>query len=181
VSAARREKIPALPVIDILIEAGAWPDEASLRAEVERALSAAMAMASPALAAGAEVSVVFTDDARIRALNRTYRNKDTATNVLSFPGAPAAADRRGPMIGDLVLASETINREAAAGAMAPADHMTHLLVHGFLHLIGYDHGTDAEAAVMEGLETAILAGLGIADPYAAPGDRQPMTEIGARR
>jgi probable rRNA maturation factor len=86
--------------------------------------------------------------------------------VLSFPSAPVGKGVLPPMIGDIVLAAETVAAEAAAAGLTIDAHIAHLLVHGFLHLVGYDHELDAEAAVMEGLETAILAGLGIADPYA---------------
>jgi probable rRNA maturation factor len=151
--------------VALSIEAGAWPPRRRLQALVARALAAAAAGAGVDLAPDAEVSVVFTDDAHIRVLNRRYRRKDKATNVLSFPGAPAHPGAFGPLVGDLVLAAETIAREADAEGIALADHLTHLVVHGFLHLVGHDHEIDAEAVVMEGLETAILAGLGIADPY----------------
>ncbi len=124
----------------------------------------------PPIVGGAEVSLVFTDDARIRVLNRQYRGKDQPTNVLSFPAAPLAPGKLGPPLGDIVMALETIAAESGAQRLDFADHVTHLIVHGFLHLIGYDHETDGEAAVMEWLETAILASLGIADPYAEPAD-----------
>jgi probable rRNA maturation factor len=151
--------------VALSIEAGAWPAKRRLQALVARALAAAAAGAGVALAPDAEVSVVFTDDAHIRVLNRRYRRKDKATNVLSFPGAPARPGAFGPLIGDLVFAAETIAREAATEGISLDDHLTHLVVHGFLHLVGYDHEVDADAVMMEGLETAILAGLAIADPY----------------
>ena len=103
----------------------------------------------------------------MRRLNRDYRGKDKPTNVLSFPRRRLLAGRLGPLLGDIVLAAETVAREAEDEGLALDDHLTHLIVHGFLHLLGYDHEDEAEAAVMEGLETAILGGLGIADPYAA--------------
>ena len=114
------------------------------------------------------MSLVFTDDAHIRALNRKYRGKDKATNVLSFPAAPAApgGNRFGPLLGDIVVAEETVAREAADQGLTLDHHLTHLIVHGFLHLVGHDHETEAEAVVMERLETAILAAIGVADPYA---------------
>jgi probable rRNA maturation factor len=151
--------------IALRIEAGAWPAPQSLRRVVARAVEAAIAVARPPLAAGAEVSVVFTDDAHIQALNKLYRKKDTPTNVLSFPGARLDREAFGPLVGDLVLASDTIAREAAEQGIAPGDHLIHLLVHGFLHLVGYDHEEDRAATEMEKLETAILSRLGIADPY----------------
>ncbi len=129
-------------------------------------MAAAVAGAELKLAPDAEVSLVFSDDAHIRGLNARYRHKDSPTNVLSFPAVPAAKGKLGPMLGDIVLAAETVAREAAEQGLALDAHLAHLLVHGFLHLAGYDHEDDGEATVMEGLETAILARLGIADPYA---------------
>lgn len=153
--------------VDVLIEAGEWPARARLRALAERAIGAAADRACPDLEPGAEISLLFTDDAHMRRLNLRYRGKDKPTNVLSLPSAPLLIGRLGPLLGDVVLAAETIGREARAQALAENDHLTHLIVHGFLHLIGHDHEEDAKALVMEGLETAILGDLGIADPYAA--------------
>ena len=155
-----------VPAVDLLIEAGAWPDEAALRPLVERAIGAAITFARPPVASGAELSLVFTDDAHVRVLNRQYRGKDAATNVLSFPAAAAKPGVLGPLLGDIVLAVETVTREAAEQRLAFDDHLTHLIIHGFLHVVGHDHEDDAEAAVMETLETRILGHLGIADPYA---------------
>lgn len=154
------------PEIDVLVEAGAWPDEAKLHAMVSRALAAAVEIARPPIVEGAELSLVFTDDAHVRGLNRQYRGKDSPTNVLSFPGAPGKPGAYGPLLGDIVVAEETVAREAADQALSFDDHLIHLVVHGFLHLLGYDHEDDAEAEIMEGMETQILAHLGIADPYA---------------
>ncbi len=156
---------------DILIEAGTWPGKPRLARMVDAALDAALAAARPPLAAGAEVGIVFTDDAHVRALNRTYRGKDKPTNVLSFPAAPVEKGRFGPPLGDIVLAGETVAAEAAREGLALEAHATHLIVHGFLHLLGYDHVRDDDAAIMESLETSILSRLGIADPYSG---RQPV-------
>ena len=155
---------------DILIEAGAWPGRAKLRRLVDDALAAACSAVRPELTPEAEVGVVFTDDAHVRHLNRRFRGKDAATNVLSFPVPRTGTGTLGPLLGDIVLAAETIKTEAEAESVILEAHLTLLIVHGFLHLVGYDHDADAEAAVMESLETAILAGLGIADPYAGPGE-----------
>jgi len=111
-------------------------------------------------------NMVLTDDAGIRKINATWREKDKPTNVLSFPAAPAPVIAASPMLGDIILAFETVEHEAAEGRLPLADHFVHLVVHGFLHLFGYDHQDDAEAEAMEALETRILAALGIADPYA---------------
>ena len=140
-----------------------------MQALADRALSAAQAAELPDIAPDAEVSLVFTDDARVRVLNRQYREKDKPTNVLSFPAAPLIPRRLGPPLGDIVMARETIAEESEAQGLDFTAHLTHLIVHGFLHLVGYDHESDDEAAVMERLETAILGRLGIADPYCGSG------------
>lgn len=166
---ADRPGLPNRPpvAVDVVVEAGDWPAKAKLDRLAAKAVAAAAAACLPRLAGGSELSVVFTDDAHMRRLNRTYRGKDKPTNVLSFPAAPPSGGRYGPLLGDLFLAAETIAAEAAAEGLTPTDHLTHLIVHGFLHLAGYDHVDDGEAEVMEGLETAILKTMGIADPYAA--------------
>lgn len=159
----------AAPVaVDILVESGEWPSRQKLRALARRAIGAAVARARPMLAPDPEASLLFTDDARMRILNRDYRGKDSPTNVLSLPAAPVLPGCLGPPLGDIVLAAETIRREADEQGLAFEDHLTHLIVHGFLHLVGHDHEEEAEALAMEGLETAILGDIGIADPYAAP-------------
>jgi probable rRNA maturation factor len=153
--------------VDILVEAGDWPPESELDAIVSRILAAAVKDTRPALAKGSELSLVFTDDASIRALNQRFRDMNKPTNVLSFPGVPAGTGF-GPLLGDIVLARETVYREAEAGGLTIEAHLAHLILHGFLHILGYDHEDEAEATAMERLETAILGGLGIADPYAGP-------------
>jgi probable rRNA maturation factor len=106
---------------------------------------------------------VDTDDGR--SLNRDYRGKDYATNVLSFPAEfPPGMDL--PLIGDLAICAPVVLREAAEQGKAARDHWAHMTIHGVLHLLGYDHLVEQEAELMEALETRILAGLGIADPYA---------------
>jgi probable rRNA maturation factor len=151
--------------VDVSVAAGDWPPRPRLRRLAEAAVKAALGAAGADLPAGAEVSLLFTDDAAVRALNARHRGIDAPTNVLSFP-APRPAGRLAPMLGDVVLADATVAREAAAAGLTVEAHLSHLVVHGILHLLGYDHRDDAEATLMEGLETAILAGLGIADPYA---------------
>lgn len=148
--------------VELLIEADAWravPD-------IEKLVLEAVAAARRADAAHpGEVTVVLAGDARVRDLNQQFRGKDAPTNVLSFPAPPLPAGAPGPL-GDVILAYETVAREAAGQRKSFAHHLQHLLVHGVLHLLGYDHETEAEAAVMEGEERRLLAGLGIADPYA---------------
>ena len=119
-----------------------------------------------------EVSLVFTDDASIREINAEWRSQDKPTNVLSFPAFPVTPGKMpGPMLGDIILAHETLVREAEDLGKPFDEHLTHLLVHGFLHLFGYDHIDENDAERMESLETRILAGLGLSDPY---GDSDPV-------
>lgn len=120
-----------------------------------------------------EISLLLTDDREIRSLNRTYRARDRATNVLSFPGLDLvegeakAPQAPGPaLLGDIAISFERLKAEAAEQEKGLADHFAHLLVHGTLHLLGYDHDDDARAALMEGLEASILKTLGFAAPYA---------------
>ncbi|WP_457151719.1 rRNA maturation RNase YbeY [Mesorhizobium sp. P5_C1] len=151
--------------IDISVEAGNWPDEASLTRLVDRA--AAAAFAETGVSGRSELSLVFSDDAHIRTLNAGWRGKDKPTNVLSFPAFPLVQGAPlPPMLGDIVLAAETVAREAALEDKPVENHITHLVVHGLLHLLGYDHETDAEAEAMEAIERAALARLAIPDPYA---------------
>lgn len=151
--------------IDIAMEAGDWPAEDELLGHATRAAGAVFAELGVADAAS-ELSLLFTDDASIRILNRDWRSKDKATNVLSFPAFEVApGDPLPAMLGDVILAFETVSAEAALEAKPFAHHLTHLLVHGLLHLLGYDHENDADADEMEGLERKVLARLAIPDPY----------------
>ena len=150
--------------LEIAVEAEGWPDPDRLEADARAAISAAMA--ATGIDEPVSVSLLFADDAVIRVLNRDWRGKDKATNVLSFP-APDTGFPEGPEpMGDIALALETVTREANDEGKPFADHLAHLLVHGFLHLAGYDHETDEEAEEMEALERSILATLAIPDPYA---------------
>lgn len=152
--------------VDIAVEAEAWGEEARWRPLAEKVAAAVAGRDELIVPEEAELSLVLTDDARIRVLNRDWRGFDKPTNVLSFPAADADDDDPGPLLGDVIVAHETMAREAAAEGKSLDDHVAHLLVHGLLHLFGFDHETDEEAEEMEALETEILAGLGIADPYA---------------
>ena len=158
------------PALALSVEAGDWPREAEVAGWFERALGAAQAELGTDHAA-AEISVVLTDDAGMQAINAAHRGIDRPTNVLSFPAlephALAAHDPALPLLlGDLVFARETIEREALAANVSTLHHMLHLIVHGFLHLLGHDHMNDEEAEAMEALEARILARLDVADPYA---------------
>jgi len=152
-----------VPLIDVIVEAPQWDAAQGAEATVRRALTQA------AIATGTEfkdcmLAVLLTDDAAIRRLNAQWRHIDKPTNVLSFPPAP---HRQGPVtsLGDIAIAYETTAREAMEEDKPFADHLAHLAVHGFLHLLGHDHDTDSAAERMEGLERIILARLGVPDPY----------------
>jgi probable rRNA maturation factor len=171
--------------LTILAKAGDWSTFTDREAAIRAAAEALAAHPRCGSSLGAEACVVLADDALVQSLNRSYRGKDAPTNVLSFPfqeppGADSGDDSDGDgnhggfttdpeprELGDVVLAVETVTREANEQGIAPAHHLQHLVVHGLLHLMGFDHETDAQAEVMEGLEIEILASLGIADPYAA--------------
>lgn len=141
------------------------------RAGIDGAALAARAFAAVAEALPGRtwgpVAVCFTDDAHMRNLNRTFRGKDRPTNVLSFPAAAPPPSGEAAPLGDLALAFETVAAEADAAGLPFAHHVSHLLVHGLLHLLGYDHEDEAAAGEMEALEARILASLGIPDPYEA--------------
>lgn len=168
--------------VAVSVEAG-WSE--ALGDDPERICTAAVAAAlgvSPHAAlvdgeSAVEISVRLTDDAEVQALNRTWRGKDKPTNVLSFPmvqpdliGIIGHADDAELLLGDIVLARETCLREAAEKSISAAEHCSHLVVHGLLHLLGYDHIDDAQAGDMEDIERAALAELGYADPYRITGD-----------
>ncbi len=147
-------------MIDVEIEEEAWardlPDaQALVAAAAEAALAAAQREGA--------VVVLLTDDAGVHDLNSRFRGKDSATNVLSFPAPPNPEDH----LGDVALAHGVCVREAAEQGKSLAHHLQHLVAHGVLHLVGYDHETDDEAEDMEGLERVVMAGLGAPDPYGA--------------
>lgn len=150
---------------DIAINADGWQSEDSLRMLVDRVLEATLHCLEFD-DVDSELSLVFTDDANIRTINAKWRQIDKATNVLSFPAFPIQPGQRpGPILGDIVIARETVQHEAQEENKSFDDHLSHLIVHGLLHLTGYDHQNDDEAEQMESLERKILASLGISDPY----------------
>ena len=150
---------------DVAINADGWQSEHSLRMLVDRVLEATL-HGLEFDDVDSELSLVFTDDANIRTINSKWRHIDKATNVLSFPAFPIQPGQRpGPILGDIVIARETVQREAQEENKSFDDHLSHLIVHGLLHLTGYDHQNDDEAEQMESLERKILASLGISDPY----------------
>ncbi|MDF0517468.1 rRNA maturation RNase YbeY [Bradyrhizobium yuanmingense] len=158
-----------LPMTEVLVVADCWQHEPDSEAVIQRALAAAAESVDEDVA-DAEVAVMLTDDAGIRTLNSNWRGIDKPTNVLSFPALqPEGAWKPGDaprMLGDIAIAYETMRREADEEHKPFDHHLSHLAVHGFLHLIGYDHENDEDAEEMEALETEILAHLGIPDPYA---------------
>jgi probable rRNA maturation factor len=160
------EALPEGFSIDLSVEAGDWGDEDRLKSLAGRAVAAAFSVADLKVLDNSEVSLLFTDDAAIRRLNAQWRDKDRPTNVLSFPGSDPQGDVYGPLLGDIVIARETVLREADDMGIEVADHISHLIVHGLLHLFDYDHQENDEADLMESLEKAILASIDIADPYA---------------
>ena len=153
--------------IDLAQRSPLWrarlPDAARRSSAAARA---ALAAAGTSVEGPAELSIVLADDALLRALNKEWRGVDKPTNVLAFPApAPEAAPGAPLLLGDVVLAFETVAREAIEQDKALADHLAHLVVHGVLHLLGFDHQAAADARRMEALEIAVLARLGVADPY----------------
>jgi probable rRNA maturation factor len=157
------------PAVDILVESPLWHSVPEFEAVIRRAVALA---ADPTVVAHrhhAEVAVLLCDDAAMAQLNARWRGEDRATNVLSFPTAPPAVgdEHERVPLGDIAIAYETVAREAAEQGKSVADHLAHLAVHGFLHLLGYDHHQDGAAERMERLERDILARIGVADPYAS--------------
>lgn len=174
--------------IEVALDAPAWrSDLADPKAVCQRALDASLKQVPPPAWLGSvEIGILLTDDATSQRLNAAYRGQDRSTNVLSFPTFDRLLDA-GPgnvpdgtvPLGDVVLALETVRSEAAAARISLADHLSHLVVHGYLHLLGYDHESDDDAALMETLERTILAELGIADPYAGDPQGPVMRASGA--
>jgi probable rRNA maturation factor len=187
-TAASPRVAPSGVTVDVLTESPLWEAEPGAEAVVRQAILQAAAVVGP-MAPGSEVAVLLCDDATIAALNAQWRGREEPTNVLSFPAPPAsklpasdlgasdpgASDsgasgggisEAGLHLGDIAIACETVVREAREQGRPVSQHLAHLAVHGFLHLLGYDHQADSEAERMEGLEREILATLGISDPYA---------------
>ncbi len=161
----------------VAVEAGEWDDVEAIEALAQSALDAAVhdlatLEAQPFPEEAPEVSLVLADDAMMAEINKEWRNQPKPTNVLSFPAFPLVpGGRPGPMLGDIILARETIEREADDLGKSTDEHISHLIIHGFLHLFGYDHIENNDAEKMEAIETRILASLGISDPY---GDTEPV-------
>src|SRR6476620_5141127 len=166
----------ALPITEVLVVAECWETKPEAEAVIQRAVAAAAEIVNAGLGE-AELAVMLTDDAGIRTLNSNWRGIDKPTNVLSFPAlqptGPSGPDDAPRMLGDIAIAYETTRKEADDEQKPFDHHLSHLAVHGFLHLIGYDHEKDADAEAMEALEQEILAQLCIPDPYT---DRDPYAD-----
>jgi probable rRNA maturation factor len=167
-----------LPITEVLVVADCWQTEPDAEAVIHRAIATAAEIvnAGPNKGIGeAELAIMLTDDAGIRTLNNNWRGIDKPTNVLSFPAlqptGKSSRDDAPRMLGDIAIAYETTRKEADDEQKPFDHHLSHLAVHGFLHLIGYDHENDDAAEAMETFEQEILAQLGIPDPYA---DRERM-------
>ena len=164
----------ALPISEVLVVADGWQAEPDAESVIHRAIAAAAEFVT-ADVGETELAIMLTDDAGIRTLNRNWRGIDKPTNVLSFPAlqpsGPRGPDDAPRMLGDIAIAYETTRREADDEQKPFDNDLSHLTVHGFLHLIGYDHEKDDDAEAMETLEREILSQLGIPDPYA---DRERM-------
>jgi probable rRNA maturation factor len=164
----------ALPLTEVLVVADCWQTEPDAETVIDRAIATAAEIVNADIGE-AELAVMLTDDTGIRTLNSNWRGIDKPTNVLSLPAlqptGPSGPDDAPRMLGDIAIAYETTRKEADDEQKPFAHHLSHLAVHGFLHLIGYDHEKDDDAETMEALETEILAQLGIPDPYV---DRERM-------
>jgi probable rRNA maturation factor len=159
--AARREKHPR---VEIVVGSPLWEAQRGATAMLRRSIAEA---AAEAAGTSGEIAIMLIDDSAMRDLNRRWRGKDTPTNVLSFPAARhGAGGANSPLpLGDIVIAYETTAREASAQNTPFMHHLAHLAVHGFLHLLGYDHEADAEAEAMEEMEAKALARIGVPNPY----------------
>ena len=152
--------------IDLVVHEGGWPDQAELLSLVEKSIAVAVDIAELKLPPHAELSVVLSNDEHVQILNRDWRQIDKPTNVLSFPTRDIEPGEIPEMLlGDIILARETIAEEAVNFGISFADHLTHLVIHGFLHIFGYDHVEDKDAEVMERLERQCLRKINIPDPY----------------
>jgi probable rRNA maturation factor len=163
-NAPRRGRTTKPPHIEVIVGSARWRRRPKAKTIVKKAISVAAKAASTR---PSKLAILLSDDSSIRALNRQWRGKNAPTNVLSFPAAGGGEPQSSPpYIGDVVIAYETTAREAAAEGKRFDDHLAHLAVHGFLHLLGYDHENVRDADTMENLERRILAQLGVPDPYA---------------
>jgi probable rRNA maturation factor len=152
--------------VEFLETSRLWRGALAAKSLARQAVAAALAESGVKLRRGAEVTIHLVDDAEIKSVNAQWRKKDAPTNVLSFPAVEASQLGQARLIGDILIAFETVAREAQSEGKTLSDHYRHLVVHGFLHLDGFDHVEDNAAEAMEALERRALARLGVADPYA---------------
>ncbi len=156
--------------VDVIVEDEGWQETSLAESLIRQAAAALAAHEIVGHLQPSEACIALSSDAQVQTLNAGFRGKDKPTNVLSFPAPASPVALTTKHLGDIVIARETVEREAIERGIPFADHLRHLTVHGLLHLLGYDHETDEDAVVMEGLETDILARLGVADPYGDPED-----------
>lgn len=163
---AGARKTKAMADIIVQVTDAAWEDDSEDPQSMVRRVAGALQSHLGIPLEAREVSVRFANDADVSSLNKQFRGRDGATNVLSFPATPVPG-QAGNALGDIILARETVLAEAAAQGKTITDHACHLVLHGMLHLLGYDHDTDERAEEMESLERNVLNDIGIGDPYAA--------------
>ena len=156
-----KPKAPLAPAVDIEVQSPLWDKQPGAARTVRDAIAAAAALST----SGGEVSILLTDDSAVRVLNRDWRGIDNPTNVLSFPAPENMSKSAAGILGDIVIAYETLMRECADEDRDFLHHLAHLTVHGYLHLVGYDHQNDAEASEMEALESKIMTRMKLPDPW----------------
>ncbi len=175
----RNKRVNMLPSIEMNVACEGWPVETRLCELTDECVTSVISAAQLRLSSDAQLSLLFSDDEAIKELNNRFRGIDKATNVLSFPGSDLMPGDVAPsVLGDIAFALQTIKREAILEDKRFDHHLSHLMIHGFLHLFGYDHLEDDEARKMEHLEIAALANLGIENPY---DDFQPVPVITKER
>lgn len=163
-SAAKPKPAQAPPAVEIDVQSPLWDAQPGAESAVRAAVAAAAAHST----SGGEVSILLTDDSAVRELNREWRGIDKATNVLSFPAPETMSKGAAGILGDIVIAYETLARESTDEDRDFLHHLTHLTVHGYLHLVGYDHQDDAQATDMEALESKIMTHMQLPDPWQDP-------------
>ncbi|MCP4070908.1 MAG: rRNA maturation RNase YbeY [Hyphomicrobiales bacterium] len=170
----RNKLVSVLPLIEMNVVCDGWPVETRLSELTDECITSVISAAQLRLPSDAQLSLLFSDDKAIKELNNRFRGIDKATNVLSFPGSDLMPGGVAPgVLGDIAFALQTIKREAILEDKRFDHHLSHLMIHGFLHLFGYDHLEDDEARKMEHIEIAALANLGIENPY---DDSQPVPD-----
>ncbi len=159
---------------DVIVDEPSWSQKFDPQLLVDVVVRKVVATVNPDLHPQAEVCFSFSNDKRVQELNALWRSKDTPTNVLSFPASNGDDLRASPLLGDVIMAYETIDREAGEEGKLLVNHAAHMVVHGMLHLIGYDHESDQEAQEMETLESRILMDLGYPDPWSGVNEKKEV-------